>query len=228
MIKRSLVIVIACLIGISISAGSLDSGVSIKNSSLGADDRGNVIKTTYSYKKTSGPKIAVISGMHARENVSASVSKDAVRDYANSHKITIVNYNVKVNENLDYVFSVRKKGEELVAQYAVPDIQKSNYDLVIVCHDHKKGYGDGYYVATPTMDAKSLAMAEKFRGVLPELKYYQRNSDKEPKSKSILRVDIPIVQSGTPVFVYEIPEWSGYGESYDMTYKLIDAAYKVA
>ncbi|MGB9938188.1 MAG: hypothetical protein ACPK7O_10775 [Methanobacterium sp.] len=228
MIKRSLVIVIACLIGISLSAGSLDSGISIKNSTLGSDDSGNVIKTTYSYKHTSGPKIAVISGMHARENVSATVSKDAVKDYANSHKVTIINYKVQVNENLDYVFSCRKKGEELVAKYAVPDIQKSNYDLVIICHDHKKGYGDGYYVATPTMDAQSLLMAEKFKGVLPDFKFYQRNSDKEPRSKSILRVDSPITESGTPLFVYEIPEWSGYGEAYDMTYKLIDAAYKVA
>jgi hypothetical protein len=227
MLKRSLIIIIACLIIISVSAGSLDSGSSVKNSTLGSDSTGNVTKITYSYKNSSDRKIAIISGMHPREKLSKNVSQEAVRNYAESNKVNIVNYVVEVNENSDYVRSGRKKGEELVANYIVPDIVKSGYDVVIICHDHKKGYGDGYYVAIPTMDSKTLAMAEKFRAISPEYRYYQRDPEKKAKSKSILRVDTPISQSGTPLFVYEVPEWSGHDEAYGITYKLIDTAYKI-
>ena len=226
MIKKSLIIVIACVIIISVSAGSFDSSSSVQNTTLGSDSTGNVTKTVYSYKNAPNRKIAVISGMHPREKVSLNVSEEAFRNYAQSSKVNIVNYNVEVNENIDYVFSGRKKGEELVANYIVPDIIKSNYDVVIICHDHKKGYGDGYYVAIPTMDTKSLTLAEKFRKISPEYKYYQRDPEKITKSKSILRVDNPISESGTPLFVYEVPEWAGNDEAYDMTYKLIDTAYK--
>lgn len=227
MLKKSLIIVMACAIIISVSAGSLDSGVSVKNSNLGSDSTGNVTKIVYSYKNAPDRKIAVISGMHPREKVSINVSEDVVRDYAQSHRVNIVNYIVNVNENIEYVFSGRKKGEYLVANYIVPDIVKSDYDLVIICHDHKKGYGDGFYVAVPTMDSKSLEMAEKFRKISPEYRYYQRDPDKTARSKSISRVDIPISDSGTPLFVYEIPEWVGHDEAYSVTYKLIDTAYKV-
>ncbi len=227
MMKKSLIIVIAGLIIISVSAGSLDSGIQVKNSSLGSDSTGNVTKIVYSNKNVHDRKIAVISGMHPREKVSINVSEDAVKNYARSNKVNIVNYVVDVHENIEYVSSGRKKGEELVANYIVPDIVKSGYDVVIICHDHKKGYGDGYYVAIPTMDSKSLALAEEFRKISPEYKYYQRDPDKKAKSKSILRVDTPIAGSGTPLFVYEIPEWAGHDEAYDITYKLIDTAYKI-
>ncbi len=228
MLKKSIIIIIACLIIISVSVGSLDSGYSVKNSSLGSDNTGNVTKIVYSYKDAPDKKIAVVSGMHPREILSKNVSQEAIRNYAQANKVNIVNYVVEVNENMDYVRSGRNKGEYLVANYVIPDIIKSNYDLVIICHDHKKGYGDGlFYVATPTMDAKSLAMAEKFRQISPEYKYFQRDPDKRAKSTSISRVDKPITDSGTPVFVYETPEWYGHDEAYNEAYKLIETAYKV-
>lgn len=227
MIKRYLIMIIACLIIISVSAGSLDSGNSIKNYTLGSDSNGNVTKIVYSYKNTPNGKIAVISGMHPRETLSKNASEDAVENYAQSHKVNIVNYIVEVNENYDNVFPGRNKGESLVADYIIPDIVKSGYKVVIICHDHKKGYGDGFYVATPTMDAKSLTMAEAFRKISPEYKYCERDPDKIAKSTSISKVDKPIADSGTPIFVYEIPEWASYNEAYDSAYKLIDSAYKV-
>lgn len=228
MIKRTLIIIIMLAVIIVAAAGSLNSTDSVQESVLGSDKTGKVTKIAYSYKSTNSHKIAVISGMHPRENVSSSVSEDAIKNYARSCNVNIVNYKVEVNENPDYVFSGRKKGETLVVNYVVPDIAKSDYDVVIICHDHKKDYGDGFYVAIPTMDSKSLALAEKFRKISPEYRYYQRDPEKKAQSKSILRVDTPIAKSGTPVFVYEIPEWSKYKEAYDQTYKLIDTAYNIS
>lgn len=227
MIKKTLIIIIILAVIVVAASGSLNSAYSVQESVLGSDKTGKVTKIVYSYKSTNSHKIAVISGMHPRENVSASVSEEAVKNYAQSSKVNIVNYKVKVNENPDYVASGRKKGEMLVANYVIPDIAKSDYDVVIICHDHKKGYGDGFYVAIPTMDSKSLELAEKFRKISPEYSYYQRDPEKKAQSKSISRVDNPIAKLGIPVFVYEIPEWSEYKEAYDQTYKLIDTAYKI-
>ncbi len=227
MIKRYIIITLACLIVISVSAGSLSSGESVKNYTLASDSNGNVTKVVYSYKNAPSNKIAVVSGMHPRETVSKNVSEDIVRNYAQSNKVNIVNYIVEVNTNFDYVFDGRNKGEDLVANYVAPDIAKSGYKVVIICHDHKKGYGDGFYVAVPTMDPKSLAVADAFQKISPEYKYCQRDPDKKSQSTSITKVDTPIAASGNALFVYEIPEWVGYNEAYDVTYKLIDTAYKV-
>lgn len=229
MIKKTLIIAIVSIVVIILAtAGSLNSTKSVENQIMGSDNRGNVTKEIYNPQLTSKFKLAVITGIHPREKVSKNVSSDVIKNYAQSKKIKIVHYKIAVNANLDYVRLGRKNGEELAVDYIIPDISKSDYDLVIICHDHKKGYGDGFYVAIPTMDAKSLTLAEEFRKISPEYKYYQRDPEKKAKSKSILRVDKPIAESGTPVFVYEIPEWSGYQEAYDMTYKLIDTSYNLA
>ncbi|MBI5680521.1 MAG: hypothetical protein HZC47_06500 [Methanobacterium sp.] len=229
MIKRTIVIaIISAVIIIMATAGSLSSTKSVEHSTLGSDNRGTVTKDVYNPQSETKFKIAIITGMHPREKVSMNVTSDAIKNYAQSNKVEIVHYKIAVNANLDYVRLGRLNGEGLVTDYVTPDISKSGYDLVIICHDHKKGYGDGYYVATPTMDAKSLALAEKFRAISPEYKYYQRDPEKKAKSKSISRVDAPIAASGTPLFIYEIPEWSGYQEAYDITYKLIDTGYKLA
>ena len=227
MLKKTLIIIILCSIIITITAGSLNYANFTEHTILGSDSRGYITKDVYNPNSGSGQKIAIVTGMHPREKVSINVSSDAVKNYAQSHNVEIIQYNIVVKENLDYVFAGRKKGETLAADYIVPDIVKSNYDVVIICHDHKKGYGDGFYVAIPTMDSKSLALAEKFRKISPEYRYYQRDPEKKAQSKSILRVDTPIAKSGTPLFVYEIPEWAEYREAYDKTYKLIDTAYNV-
>lgn len=227
MIKKYIIIVMACIILISVSAGSLYTGDSVKNNTLGSDNDGNVTKFVYSYKNAPNGTIAVVSGMHPRETLSKNVTEDVVKNYAQSHKVNIVNYIVEVNTNYDYVLDGRYKGESLVAKYIIPDIAKSGYKVVIICHDHKKGYGDGYYVATPTMDAKSLAMADAFRKISPEYKYCERDPDKTAKSTSITKVDEPIADSGTAVFVYETPEWVSYDEAYAQALKLVDTAYKV-
>ena len=41
---------------------------------------------------------------------------------------------------------------------------KSDPDLVIIGHDHEPGYGEGYYIATPTMDNASVDLAEEVTG----------------------------------------------------------------
>ena len=90
----------------------------------------------------------------------------------------------------------------------------------------KKGYGEGFYIATPSMDSKSVNLAEKVMKDLSGFNYYKRNATSSAESTSITRVDNPIVATGTPVFVYEIPEWLTYDEAFSKSYDLIKYSFK--
>ena len=193
------------------------------HSFLGSDSKGYVTKDVYSHYGLSSPKIAIITGMHPREISAKTVVPTAIKSYVSTHNVEIVNYVVNVTSSPNDFTIGRHNGEGLVAQYVVPDIKKSDYDLVIICHNHREGYGSGYYIATPTMDTKSVNLAEAIHDILPDFNYYQRNTDEKAESTSINKVDSPIAVAGTPVFVYEIPEWAGNSDVYSNSSRLIDA-----
>lgn len=201
-----------------------DSG---EHSIIGSNSNGYVSKEVYNHYGSEQTKIAVITGMHPREDLSKATVPSVLKFYALTHDVEIVNYQVVVTNNADAFTESRNNGEGLVAQYVVPDIQKSSYGLVIICHDHEQGYGNGYYIATPTMDAKSVALGETVHSILPSFNYYKRDTEKKAQSSSITKVDSPIANSGTPVFVYEMPEWHNSIEAFLNSYGLIDSSFKV-
>lgn len=205
---------------------SLHNSITSAHSILGSDSRGYVIKNTYSHFSFSNTKIAVVTGMHPREISSKTVVPEVIRSYALKHNVEIVNYQIKVTNSPEDFEVCRNNGEGLTAQYVVPDIEKSDYDLVIICHNHKPSYGDGYYIATPTMEEKSVILGESIHSILPDFNYYQRSADEKPQSTSITNVDNPIAATGTPVFVYEIPEWAENSDVYSSSNRLIDACYQ--
>lgn len=199
---------------------------------LGADYRGTVIKdisTSYNLNPfSSTKKIAIITGMHPREISSKNVLPSVVKSYALSHNnVEIVNYQINVTDYPEYYRTGRRNGEGLVVQYVIPDIKKSDYSLVIIVHNHIMGYGDGYYIVTPSMDAKSISLGESVHNILPDLKFYKRNVEKEPEQTSINSVDNPIISTGTPLLVYEIPDWAGDSDIVSNSNKLIDAVFYV-
>lgn len=200
---------------------------SSQHSVLGTNTKGYVTKDVYNHYGSTDKKIAVITGMHPRENLSETIVPESIKAYALTHNIEIVNYKVIVTSNPDSFTISRNNGENLVAQYVIPDIKKSNYDLVIICHDHEKGYGEGYYIATPSMDGKSVTLAQAVHQILTDFNYYQRDTSKRTQSTSITKVDNPITNTGTPVFVYEIPEEDGYFNSFYNSKKLIDTSLDV-
>lgn len=219
-------IIMAILLLILAAAGLYLFYNSGEKSTLGYNSNGYVTKEVYNHYGASGHKIAVITGMHPREDLSKSVVPSSVKYYALTHNVEIVNYHVTVTNQPEVFTASRNNGEGLVAQYIIPDIHKSNYNLVIICHDHEKGYGTGYYIATPSMDSKSVTLAGKVHNILPDFNYYQRATDEKPKSSSIINVDNPITSAGTPVFVFEIPEWYGSIDAFFKSNSLIDASFK--
>lgn len=243
MIKKTLIIIIVCVVAVIFVSGSLNAADSVKHSTLGSDYRGYVTKDVYSPQDTINSKlasisntktqkkakVAVITGIHPRETLSMNVSSDAVKNYAKSHDVEIIHYKIFVNANFDYYRAGRNRGEGLAADYIIPDVDKSDYDLVIICHDHKKGYGEGYYIATPLMDSKSVKLAEKVDDALEGFKYFPcgGNPKKKKKGTSTEIFTKPLAATGHPTFVYEIPEWVSYNEAYNVTYNLIDTSYRL-
>ena len=193
---------------------------------MGGDGNGYVTKTVYSPLGFSTAKIAIVTGMRPREISAKTVVPEVIKNYAQSHDVEIVNYQVVVTDNPNDFTIGRHNGEGLVAKYVIPDIKESNYNLVIICHDHRSGYGSGYYIATPTMDSKSVTLAQAVHNLLPNFNYYQRNVEETPEESSINRVDYPIAATETPIFVYEIPEWMNNSDVYTNTNQLINACFK--
>jgi hypothetical protein len=77
------------------------------------------------------------------------------------------------------------------------------------------------------MDSKSITLGTAVHSLLPNFNYYQRSTTERAQSSSIEQVDAPIAATGVAVFVYEIPEWFGYWESFWNSYALLDASTNV-
>jgi hypothetical protein len=196
---------------------------------LASDYRGIVTKdvltasnsTSNSDKKT----IAIVTGMHPREKLSINTVSGVINQYSLSANQEIVHYSVNVTNNPTNYVTGRTSGEELVAKYVIPDIKKSNIDLVIICHDHAPGYGNGYYVATPKMDSLSVAAGEKIEKGLSEFTYY-RSSANSDHGSSTLTVSYPLANAGIRTLVYEMPEWATYTQAYQESKKLIATCFQ--
>jgi len=194
---------------------------------LASSSKGYVTKEIYSGFNTSETEtkiIAVVTGIHPRENVSRKVVSSFIRQYYLSTNQMIVFYDITVNERPDDYKIGRMNGESLAASYVFPDILKSNCDLVIICHDHAPGYGEGFYIATPKMDAESVQLAEAVNQTLPEFNYYKTTANTR-RGSSTSTFTKPLASAGFKTFVYEIPGLSGYSEAYNMTGKLIDTCF---
>lgn len=196
---------------------------------LAADYRGSVSKeiltASNSTPNTDKKTIAVVTGMHPREKLSIKTTNDVVNQYSLSANQEIVHYQVNVTNNPDNYITGRSSGEELVAKYILPDIKKSNIDLVIICHDHAPGYGKGYFIATPKMDSPSVAVGEKIDKDLPEFIYYRSTANAE-HGTSTITVSYPLASAGIRTIVYEMPEWATYTQAYQETKKLVTTCFQ--
>lgn len=214
----SLIIIVAAILGFFIlTEGSSEI--------VGENSLGTVTKVNYTHTDNATVKIAVVSGMHSRETLHKFILPLVCRIFALTHNdAEIVNYCVHVTDSPKDFNKGRANGESLVHDYVVGEVAKSDPDLVIIGHDHEKGYGEWYYVATPTMDNESVEFAE---GVTKDIgfNYYKRNKTLPTKSTSIQTVDNPIVKTGTMLFVYEIPETDSKTVAFVQSYRLLEASY---
>lgn len=198
-----------------------------EQSQLGSDNRGSVTKDVYSHYGAPTVRIAVITGMHPREDLATNIVPQAIKLFALLNRVEVADYHVMVEDQPDNFTIGRNNGEALVAQYAIPDIIQANYQLVIVSHDHEQGYGEGYYIATPTHDVRSVSIGEAVHQILTYFNFYPGSSNIKAQASSITAVDYPITNAGIPVLVYEMPEWNNFFEAMYHTYKLMQASTRV-
>ncbi len=223
--KYKLVVFIICfsIIGIA-GAFYIMNNINNSNSAvIGSDNRGYVTKEVYASNEPHPIKIAVITGIHPREKIAISPIESLIKNYALTHDVEVTDYSIRVLDNPENFTVGRHNGEELAAQYIVPDIKKSDYKLVIIFHAHQQGYGDGFYIATPSMDNKSVTLAKSVKKMLPSFRYYQSYRNSPYKATSVIRVSDPIANEGYPTFIYEIPEQNTTQNANEMTNKLLDS-----
>ena len=150
---------------------------------LAKNDLGSVERIIYGCE-TSEDTIALITGMHPRENASIGPEIQAAKEYANGHsEVNVIHYQVNVTKDAKNYDKGRANGEKLVHDYVNPDVTKSGANCVIISHSKDKGDDEGFYLATPEMDD-----AEAYNSTSSQL------------------VSCPIAKAGYPTFVYEIPK----------------------
>ncbi|MFB2622465.1 hypothetical protein [Methanothermobacter marburgensis] len=194
------------------------------HSTIGSDSRGYVTKDVYAHYGKQNIKIAVVTGIHPREEVSVAPVQWASRAFA-LLPVEVALYSINVEDSpMDYSKG-RANGEGLAATYILPDVMKSDYDLVIIAHAHAPGYGEGFYVATPQMDEPSVQIAESLRK--EGFNYYPVSGKTRYRSSSARLFSRPLAAAGYPTLVYEVPEWSSAYEVFFMTLKLLRASSSV-
>jgi hypothetical protein len=222
-----LIFIISLIAAASFSSFIATDNNSISNqSTLGHNTIGYVNKYVYQSSEsnnTSNSKIAIITGIHPREPLSKTVWTDLLKNYHVPPGIEIVQYDINVVDEPEDFTLGRNNGETLAATYILPDIIKSNYKMVIVCHDHEPGYGEGFYFATPEMDANSVKFAESLKQKIPDFNYYKNNDNSEKGTSNIHFTD-PLVSKGFRAIVYEMPGLSSYNEAYNKTFELLDTS----
>jgi hypothetical protein len=200
----------------------------VDHSIIGSNDKGHVNKYVYAANgsQTTGEKnIAIVTGIHPREHLSKAVWIDVLNNYHVPNNTEIVQYDINVDDSPNDFAIGRNNGENLAATYILPDILKSKYDLVIVCHDHQPGYGEGFFFATPKMDDNSVKFTETLTQRLPFFNYY-RSSGTDPAASNV-KFTIPIASNGYRAIVYEIPGLNSYSEAYTKTSELLDASIQI-
>ena len=194
-----------------------------KSTLLGSNSQGYVDKYIYggnSSTNANNKKIAIVTGIHPREKLSKSVWTDLLRNYTVPPGWTVVQYDINVVEDPEDFSKGRSNGEALAFNYILPDVRRSGYDLIIVCHDHEPGYGEGFFFATPRMDSKSVGFAELLHQKLSNFNYYKNNNNSEEGSSNIHFTNY-LVADGYRTIVYEMPGLSSYDDAYNMTKMLL-------
>ncbi len=188
---------------------------------IGSNEVGYVTKDIYNHYNAD-KTIILITGIHPREKLAINPEIESAKRFALTHNAVIINYNVTVTKDAEDYKNSRYNGEHLVAEYILPDIYKSKGDVVIISHSHIEGYGEGFYVATPAMDDKSVKLGEGIENGGIDFRYYRTNTNESYESTSIELVSKPLADNGFATLVYEIPENITEQESTDRTYTLLE------
>ncbi len=172
---------------------------STKNSDW-ACTAGRVIKKGPYGNKNSSIKIAYLIGVHPAEEKSHQAIYNAILKNQKNLKYCYYTYKVEVNASNDYNKN-RYYGQLLAYKYAVSDIEKNKFDMVVDVHSNQGKYEEKTFVFTAIPNNKSLLVAHFLVKNLPGLSYYIPPRSNEPTSAPY--ISEPLIKKGIPIIVYE-------------------------
>jgi len=179
---------------------------------LGERDDGFVVRYG-PYGNTKSPvKVAYVMGVHPMEVQAHQAMMTAVTN-EQSLKHAYYIYQITVTRDRDDYNQGRIHGQELARDYAVPDIIKEDYDLVVDVHSTRGDYPETRFISVPADDSSSLLLAHLIVSKIPWLVFYRPPFDGGPTSGPY--VTIPIINSGTPAMVYETYTYASFNETLD-------------
>ncbi len=192
------------IIGILFAYDSTTSNENHASINHWENDLGTIDKYVFG-NENSSTEIVLIAGIHPREPLSIEPEITAAKEFAKNNDVKFTVYHVNVTKDAADYQSSRDNGESLVHDYINPDVNTTNAKAVIISHSHIKGYGEGFYLATPAMDDASVDIAQKIANS-SDFNYFPTNKSQPLKATSAILVSKPIADAGYPTFVYEIPE----------------------
>ncbi|PKL66362.1 MAG: hypothetical protein CVV28_11350 [Methanobacteriales archaeon HGW-Methanobacteriales-1] len=174
---------------------------------LGMTPIGGVMKIGPYGNKSSQIKIAYIIGVHPAEEGSHKGIYNAISKNQSDLKYCYYIYKVHVRSNDNYDES-RYYGQLLAYKYAVNDIKKNKFDMVVDVHANQGKYEEKTFVFTAIPNNKSLLVANFLAKNLPGLSYYIPPRSNEPTSAPY--ISEPLIKNGIPTIVYETYRYEAF------------------
>jgi hypothetical protein len=178
---------------------------------LGSTDYGNVVKEGPFGNKNSHIKIAYIVGVHPLESNAHNAVVESIKSHDKSLKYCYYIYRVNVTKDAGDYDKGRMNGQLLANKYVIPDIEKSDFQLVIDIHSNRgkyTGYKQNRFLAVPVSDNRSESIAFEIINKISWLVYYIPPKGKGPTSPEY--VTDPLINSGIPAIVYETYMYDPY------------------
>jgi hypothetical protein len=179
---------------------------------LGEHDYGFVVRYGPYGNPKSPVKVAYVVGVHPLE-VQAHQAMMSVISNDKSLKYCYYVYQVTVTKSRDDYTQGRIYGQQLALDYAVPDIKRAKFNMVVDVHSTKGDYPETKFISVPADDSRSLMLAHLIVSKIPWLVFYVPPFDGGPTSGPY--VTIPIIQSGTPAMVYETYTYASFNETFE-------------
>jgi len=168
---------------------------------LGMNTAGSVIKTGPYGNKSSPIKIAYVIGVHPREHNSHQAILNMLLKNQGDLKYCYYIYIIGVKpETHDYNES-RYYGQLLAYKYAVSDIEKNKFNLVVDVHSNQGKYEKRTFVFTALPHDLSMSITGFLVRNIPGLSYYVPPRSIEPTSAPY--ISEPLIKNEIPTIVYE-------------------------
>jgi len=182
----------------------------IKVQVLGQEDYGRVIKEGPYGNTSSKIRIAYIVGVHPLEGDAHRAAVESLKSKTKSLKHSYYIYNITVTRDADKYEKGRMNGQILAQKYAVPDIEREDFDLVIDIHSNRGNYPVTVFVFSPIPDTTAEKYANQIKENIIYMEYYS-----PPHQTCTPYIAIPLINAGVDTIVYE----TYINEPYETTQK---------